>query len=325
MKKILFSALLLSGVSYGQNQIIDFDTLTLPQSQNFWNGSDISGGFTDGTAFFNNTYNTTYNFWSGFAYSAATDNTTSGIGNQYSAFPGIGAAGSVQYGVWYGDGVINFSNPQIVDSIKVSNGTYPAISMRDGDSFGKQFGSPNAADGTPDGTNGEDWFLLTIYGLDVNDDTVGTVEFYLADYRFSDNTQDYIVDTWKNVDLSSLGEVKKLAFGLTSSDVGQYGMNTPGYFVIDNIATHSNIASIIQLNKVQAQVYPNPTSELVNLKFENSAERNIVVINTAGVVVKQMTSQKENIAIPVQNWSKGMYFIKVISQQGTYSTRLIVQ
>lgn len=326
MKKILFSALLLSGACFGQNQMIDFDTLTLPTGQNYWNGSDSSGGFTDGTAFFNNSYNGSWNTWSGFAYSAETDNTTAGYANQYSAFSGNGANGSTQYGVWYGSGIITFANTQVVDSIKVSNGTYAAISMRDGDSFAKKFGSIYAADGTTvDGTNGEDWFLLTIYGINENDDTVGTVEFYLADYRFSDSIQDYIVDTWRNVNLSSLGVIKKIAFGLTSSDVGQYGMNTPGYFVIDNIAAHTSVAAVAEIDAMSVQIYPNPTSELLHFVFENNQAKNIVVMNAAGAVVKQMNTQKQLLSIPVQNWDKGMYFVKVVDKGSAYSTRIIVQ
>ena len=63
----------------------------------------------------------------------------------------------------------------------------------------------------------------------------GEVEFYLADYRFADNGEDYIVDTWEYIDLSSLGAVKSLEFGLSSSDVGDFGMNTPAYFALDTV------------------------------------------------------------------------------------------
>ena len=62
-----------------------------------------------------------------------------------------------------------------------------------------------------------------------------TVEFYLADFRFSDNSQDYIVDTWTSVDISSLGAVNQLTFKFESSDNGTFGMNTPAYVCIDDI------------------------------------------------------------------------------------------
>ena len=65
---------------------------------------------------------------------------------------------------------------------------------------------------------------------------MGVVEFALADYRFEDSASDYIVDQWTRVDLSSLVGARKLQFGLESSDVGEFGMNTPAYFALDQVA-----------------------------------------------------------------------------------------
>jgi hypothetical protein len=59
----------------------------------------------------------------------------------------------------------------------------------------------------------------------------GKVEFYLADFR---NGKSLIVKDWTYVDLSSLKLVDRIKCTLTSSDNGDYGMNTPGYFCIDN-------------------------------------------------------------------------------------------
>ena len=64
----------------------------------------------------------------------------------------------------------------------------------------------------------------------------GDVTLYLADFRFGDNSQDYIIDAWTAVNLSSLGQVKTLEFSVSSSDTGDFGINTPTYFAIDNIA-----------------------------------------------------------------------------------------
>ncbi|MBN2270361.1 MAG: DUF4465 domain-containing protein, partial [Sedimentisphaerales bacterium] len=74
-----------------------------------------------------------------------------------------------------------------------------------------------------------------VIGRDAAGQATEPVTFYLADYRYADNSRDYIVDTWRYVDLSSLGPVKSLEFTLSSSDVGAWGMNTPASFVIDSI------------------------------------------------------------------------------------------
>ena len=70
-------------------------------------------------------------------------------------------------------------------------------------SFGKQFGSQYDANGSVDGTDGEDWFLLKILCYNLSDVLVDSVELYLADYRFADNTQDYIQKDWTTVSLTS--------------------------------------------------------------------------------------------------------------------------
>ena len=116
-------------------------------------------------------------------------------------------------------------NPQ---SAQVTNMTYAALSMRDGDPFSKQFGGETGGDA--------DWFKLSIYGTDAGGNLVpGVVEFYLADFRFAESVDDYIVDAWSLVDLSSLAGVTRLYFNLSSSDSGQFGMNTPSTFAIDDL------------------------------------------------------------------------------------------
>ena len=43
------------------------------------------------------------------------------------------------------------------------------------------------------------------------------------------------VSDWKRVDFSSLGKVDKLTFTPDSNDVGEWGMNVPSYFCLDNL------------------------------------------------------------------------------------------
>jgi hypothetical protein len=206
-----------------------FENLTL-EAESFWNGSDGAGQFECNDIVFPNNYNSEYSSWDGFAYSNQTDTTTAGFENQYSAITGGGANGTTTYVVATPPvsgplalSLADASMPTIIVSLMITNTTYAYLSMKNGDDFAKKFGGENGED--------EDWFLLTITGKDASG-TTGTVEFYLADYR---GTADQIVDSWTEVDLSSLGPVTGLEFALTSSDVGEWGMNTPAYFAIDDI------------------------------------------------------------------------------------------
>jgi hypothetical protein len=174
--------------------------------------------------------------WQGWAYSQTTDTTTPGSANQYSAIAGSGAQGSATYGVAYTGGAVGFQAPvsritfdQPVSLLgaALTNTTYAALSMRDGDGFAKQFGGASGDD--------PDYFLLTITGRDASDAVSGTVEFALADYRFADPALDYIVTDWTFVDLTGLGAVAALEFELDSSDQAFGFLNTPSYFALDDL------------------------------------------------------------------------------------------
>ncbi len=209
--------------------IANFDDLSLDPNS-YWNGSDGSGGFVSDGAFFNNYYNFDRYYWDGFAYSNITDTTTDGMAGLYNCIAGTGQDDSANYGVgyvgWDGLPTVTFNAAEI-DGLYVTNTNYAYYSMLNGDAFAKKFGG--------DDGNDPDWFLLTITGRDVCDVETGSVELYLADFRFEDNNEDYIVDTWEYVELSSLGVVNKLEFSLGSSDTGDWGMNTPACFVLDTI------------------------------------------------------------------------------------------
>jgi hypothetical protein len=201
----------------------------------YWNGSNGSGGFTSGGLDFVNNYNSTFGSWDGWAYSNTTDTTTAGFGNQYSAAAGGGANGSARYGVFFQP----FNNGMSVSvaggetatfsGAYFTNTTYTALSMLNGDSFSKKFGGASG--------NEADWFLLTVTGLDLGGFSTGSLELYLADYRFANNALDYILTDWAWLDLNSLGEVAGLQFSLSSSDVGDFGMNTPAFFAMDDLAS----------------------------------------------------------------------------------------
>ncbi|WP_020475027.1 DUF4465 domain-containing protein [Zavarzinella formosa] len=198
----------------------------------------VSGEFQSGGLRFNNNYSLDYGSWSGWAYSNTTDTTTAGFGNQFSAYPGSGAANSRTYAVAFDD-VSGSSPPPTIErtaateglnfqTLWISNTTYDALSMRNGDQFAKKFGGATG--------NDPDFLLLTITGKDSGGAAIGTLDFYLADYRFADNSLDYIVDKWTPVDVSSLGNAASLEFSIAGSDVGAFGLNTPSYFALDNVA-----------------------------------------------------------------------------------------
>ena len=137
---------------------------------------------------------------------------------------------------------MTLSTAGIVNGLYVTNNNFAYYSMLNGDTYSKKFGGVSGDE--------EDWFLLTITGKDAGGSEVGSVEFYLADYRFADNSQDYIVNTWEYVDLMGLGVVQSLEFSLSSSDMGSFGMNTPGYFALDTVVPEPATIVLLALGGV---------------------------------------------------------------------------
>jgi hypothetical protein len=200
-------------------QIANFEDLALGAGS-YWNGSDGSGGFASGSAWFSNNYDTTYGSWDGFAYSDISNASAKGLSSQYNAITGSGQGGSANYAVgyigWTMPPTMTLDEPAVVSGLYVTNNNYAYYTMLNGGMFGaKKFSD-------------SDWFLLTMTGIDATGAVTGTVNFYLAE-----GTD--IVNDWEYVNLASLGVVKSVEFNLSSSDNGAYGMNTPGYFVIDTV------------------------------------------------------------------------------------------
>ena len=215
----------------------------------------------------------------------------------------------------YGGG-IDFGTEKALASIQITNTTYAALSMLNGDAFGKVFGSPNDAQGNPDGTNGEDWFRLLIIGKDAQSNTTDTVIFYLADYRFVDNMQDYIINTWETVDLTPLGEVQFLEFELQSTDQGSFGINTPAYFALDNISYGT--ASLNKLSIANQEVYPNPSTGKFTVKSEGGL---INVYALSGELILSQTTLGVQ-EIDLSKVQSGTYIIETSTPEGIARTRI---
>lgn len=197
--------------------------------EGYYNGSDQKGDFTIGNAIFSNLFNPDFESWSGFSISNHTDTETRGVTNQYSAIAGNGANGSENYAVLYtwSSDTIEFIIPEKITNISVCNSTYAYYAMLEGDDYSKQFGGNSGDD--------PDYFNLIMKGFDEAGKPVFEATLTMADYRFTNNAEDYIANNWTDLDLREGGFVKYMVFSFESSDSGEFGINTPTYICIDNI------------------------------------------------------------------------------------------
>ena len=289
-------------------------------SESYWDGSDMSGlhnnsvfttNFSSGDYNFSNSYDTTWGaasgYWSsGWAYSNMTDSTTSGFTNQYSAKPGGGhPIGGANYAIGKPNSTIVFNNP-IGLSINITNSTYAANSMRDGDAFAKKFTNAD-----------QDYFKLHIYGYS-NGSITDSTEFYLADFTHADSTLDYIVTDWQYVELLP-GPYDSVSFDLSSSDFGAFGMNTPAYFCIDNVGNFPLSSNTI--NQEIINIYPNPSSDFIYINSKDSDNYTISLFNILGelIIDKKINLQQLNLS----NLPNGQYFLKIESESGIINEKIL--
>jgi hypothetical protein len=235
MRSIVHAALAvvaLAGSACAAPIVVDFSDLTL-QSNSFFDGGPTTntGVWTSQGVSFGNSFTDWgggFTSWNGFAYSNINDTTTGAFTNQYAAITGTAFAGSI-YAVGYFDA---FSGrPVFLDlpagylpaSVRLTNTTYAALDMANGSAFSRQFGPGD--------------FLTVTFtgyaGAGATGSSTGSTTFYLADFLAGKSV---IVNTWQPLDLTPLtqqGSPASIGLSWASSDVGQFGINTPTYVALD--------------------------------------------------------------------------------------------
>jgi hypothetical protein len=282
-----------------------FENVNL-NAQGFYNGSDLANGFQSNGLYFRNTYNPNFMSWDGFGVSNQTDTTTQGFSNQYSTYAGAAAEGN-KFGIVYvfGTSFLKNNNPNQtikLNSFKFSNSTWAGLTMKNGDPFSKKFGGPTG--------NDPDYFKILVFNH-YNGIVTDTAEIFLADFRFADNSQDYIVKNWQTASFNFSSPFDSLSFELESTDNGAFGMNTPAYFCIDEIQ-YSVTTEIAKTDKAtEIQVFPNPFTD----KFDISSggkNAKIEIRDQLGRLVDIPNQISETITrFDTQNLRTGIYFLSV--------------
>lgn len=298
----------------------DFEDFIVP-STGYLNGQDVQGEYVDQSISLLNNYEEFPNFvaWSGWAISSMTDSLTPGFSNQYSVISGTGYDFSSNYAVAYVTGeskikLLGEAEGRPVRGFYINNSTYAYYSMLEGDSYAKRFGGESG--------NDPDFFLLTLKKYHEGELSADSINFYLADYRFDDNSLDYIIKDWEFVDLQALGNIDSLSFTLSSSDNGTFGMNTPAYFCIDNFTTKDLQTSINDIESVATlSAYPNPTSNILNVNLPLQGSYSLKIYNAQGQVLSVHNGNSKNISIDVSHLPNGGYFVTISSDKIHYKTR----
>jgi len=340
MKRSLCTIALVTIAFFSRAQTIfvsDIENLGLTSGQ-YYNGSSGGSGFMGSHAFFPTVWDTSWGgYWaSGWAASAVYDSTTSGSANLYgcAAYKGYSNSNTFAVGSAYSGVTVRLTDSLVgktVSGLYVCNSTFAYKAMKYGDMFARKFGDTtgtgcNCAQGTY-----PDWFKLTVKKFSGGSLQNDSVEVYLSDYRFANGIQDYILNTWTWINLSSLGSTDSLQFTLHSSDYGSFGMNTPAYFCLDDLTLDFGTGMDYVFANEGLNIYPNPALEETELVF-NTKEAVYVSMKVMDVSGREMAVQNINsfagtnkFKIDVSQYPAGVYYVIVNAGENTLAKKLIKQ
>lgn len=325
-KSILLScATLVYFVIPAQTYLADFETFTLQANSAY--SPSLSIPFQSNGVIFQYSWNSDWDFWDGgFAYTNIKDSTTSGLANEYGVRAYNGYTNSSMYAVGQDESTIKMSLSQsTVTGFYVTNTTYAYKAMLNGDAFARKFGDTTGTGTGATLSQGSypDFFKLVVKGYLNGSLKTDSIEVFLADFTYSNSAQDYILDTWQYVSTSALGAVDSIQFFLRSSDVGEYGINTPLYFAIDNFEFKSPMSTGIKsfANSVQLQIFPNPFSDY--LQFFSQSEFTYKLYNCKGELLAMQENNKGEIRIDMSHLKAGIYFIECIHSNEIIVKKLI--
>ena len=320
-KTITLLSLAFSILGTKAQTVADFETFTL--STNSAYSPTTSTPFQTSNASFEYHYNSSFSYWSGgFAYTNKNDSITAGYTNMYGVRAGKGYNNSATYVVGKDRGVITLSTPfNTVNGFYITNTTYAYKSIAKGDMFARKFGDTT---GTGSGTtiaqgSYPDFFKVIVKGYKNGLLKTDSVTVMLADFTFTNNAQDFILSTWQYVNTAALGAVDSIKFFMRSSDVGQYGINTPLYFAIDNFETSApNPVGLSEnTNDLKLGAYPNPFNSSITItgKFIDGS---VMIRDISGKIVYSEMLENETSVLELSSLDAGVYFLEVNS--GTQKT-----
>jgi hypothetical protein len=226
----------------------------------------------------------------------------------YAAKAGKGAE---EQGEVYAIGSQNafFLNPdpikQYVDGFYITNTTFAYNSMAFGDNFAKKF-------------TANDSFILNI-SMFLNGALKQTKQVVLADFRSSDTSKHFLLDTWQRVGLTATTD--SIHFELQSSDVGDNGINTPLYFALDKIAV-IHTGSVNKLKPLTLSVYPNPATDKIKIA-EFAKVRSVEICDYRGMKLKAM--YLDGGQLDISALSEGMYWVRALMNDGSMATSSFIK
>ena len=229
MRKMLFCALVcvaLCGCKKSSTTFVDDVEPNVESFETQFEG-DYHYGYETDKLTFEHFYNEEFSYWGGFALTRKfdTDAANGLFENQYAVYNASASEGDGAL-IYYYDSYnepcdIVLKDATMLTSVRLNLTTYTYASITDEDinSYARTF-----ADGD---------YLKVVFTAMSADEALDSVECYVVDYR---DGKRFVATNWDIYDLRSLGKgYDAVRVTIETTDVGEYGANTPLYIALDEL------------------------------------------------------------------------------------------
>ena len=223
----MFAFALLGVVACEPNSV---DVKPVPEVEKFENviSTEYAFGYENDTFEFEYFYNEEYAYWGGFAQSKVkdTDPANGLFANQYAVFNDSAASGD-NFLIYYYDSFnepcdIVLKKPVHLSDVKLNLTTYTYASITN-----------EAINDFASAFDEDDYLKVVFTGMKGNEIT-GVDECYVVDFR---DGKRIMATNWNEYSLVNLGsDYDRVRVTIETTDVGEWGANTPLYIALDDLA-----------------------------------------------------------------------------------------
>lgn len=131
---------------------------------------------------------------------------------------------------------------------------------------------------------------------------------------------------WNNDGVGDFDDLDSIG-GLTTGTYTLTVMDTNGCVVTDSVVVGSQLG-IENINEIKFSIYPNPTKGLFQLNLDlNDANNNLTyeVLNSIGQIVASDKISSSTVNINIKGNDAGVYFVRIISENGSTVKSIILE
>jgi hypothetical protein len=132
-------------------------------------------------------------------------------------------------------------------------------------------------------------------------------------------------NTWTELSVGGMAPVGSDAamISITFKSATTGDIISDGVFYIDDVQLYENLGTGIQsINSVKSSLYPNPSKGIINLTSDQTIQ-SASIFSLSGQKIKTLNSTYKNIN--VSDINPGIYFVKMVTNGGESTQRLIIK